>query len=62
MPNIAANVSYEIESWQTADTLSGRVNAVKYKRFALDMISHNFISDAFEEHTSASRRGELNDA
>ena len=49
MPNIAANVSYEIESWPMADILSDRVNAVKHKRFALDMIFHNFISDVFEE-------------
>jgi len=49
MPSIAANVSYEIESWQTADILSDSINAVKHRRFALDLIFHNFISDAFEE-------------
>lgn len=49
MPNIAVNVGYEIESWRMADRLSGSIAAVKHRRFALDLIFHHDISDAFKE-------------
>ena len=45
----AANVGYEAELWQMADTLRSNMDAAEYKHVVLGLIFLKYISDAFEE-------------
>ena len=45
----SANVGYESELWQMADTLRGSMDAAEYKHVVLGLIFLKYISDAFEE-------------
>jgi len=45
----AANVGYEAQLWQMADTLRGTMDAAEYKHVVLGLIFLKYISDAFEE-------------
>lgn len=44
-----ANIGYEAELWQMADTLRGSMDAAEYKHVTLGLIFLKYISDAFEE-------------
>src|ERR1700732_4518231 len=44
-----ANVGYEAQLWQMADTLRGSMDAAEYKHVGLGLIFLKYISDAFEE-------------
>ena len=50
----AANVGYEAQLWQMADSLRGSMDAAEYKHVVLGPIFLKYISDAFEE-----QRGKL---
>ncbi|MBM4351523.1 MAG: SAM-dependent DNA methyltransferase, partial [Deltaproteobacteria bacterium] len=50
--NNGANVGYEAQLWQMADTLRGSMDAAEYKHVVLGLIFLKYISDAFEEHHS----------
>ncbi len=45
----SANVGYEAQLWQMADTLRGGMDAAEYKHVVLGLIFLKYISDAFEE-------------
>ena len=45
----AANVGYEAQLWQMADTLRGSMDAAEYKHVVLGLLFLKYISDAFEE-------------
>ena len=45
----SANVGYEAQLWQMADTLRGSMDAAEYKHVVLGLIFLKYISDAFEE-------------
>ena len=47
--NSGANIGYEAELWQMADTLRGSMDAAEYKHVVLGLIFLKYISDAFEE-------------
>jgi type I restriction enzyme M protein len=44
-----ANVGFETQLWQAADTLRGSTDAAEYKHVVLGLIFLKYISDAFEE-------------
>jgi len=47
--NNGANLGFERELWQAADTLRSNMDAAEYKHVVLGLIFLKYISDAFEE-------------
>lgn len=45
----SANIGYEAQLWQAADTLRGSMDAAEYKHVTLGLLFLKYISDAFEE-------------
>src|SRR5687768_8463599 len=45
----SANIGYEAQLWQMADTLRGNMDAAEYKHVVLGLLFLKYISDAFEE-------------
>jgi type I restriction enzyme M protein len=48
-----ADLGYEAQLWQMADTLRGSMDAAEYKHVVLGLIFLKYISDAFEERHAA---------
>jgi type I restriction enzyme M protein len=45
----AANLGFEEELWQAADTMRGHMDPAEYKHIALGLVFLKYVSDAFEE-------------
>jgi type I restriction-modification system DNA methylase len=44
-----ANIGFEKELWNAADSLRGHISASEYRKVVIGLIFLKYVSDAFEE-------------